>query len=185
MSTVFIGGSRRVGRLSEVIREKLDSIIERGLRVVVGDANGSDRAVQSFLAEKGYQDVVVYCMGKACRNNVGKWPVRAIEGAGKRGFDYYALKDAEMARDADCGLMIWDGKSKGTLLNVQRLVEIGKSVVVYLSSDRKCRTIRTEYDLKTLIDRCSSSERQRLSGLLDQGPEQTVLFPTMRRALPK
>jgi hypothetical protein len=90
MSTVFIGGSRRVGRLNSIIRAKLDSIVERGLHVVVGDANGSDRAVQSFFAEKRYREVVVYCMENACRNNVGGWPVRAIGAAGKRGFEYYA-----------------------------------------------------------------------------------------------
>lgn len=83
MNTVFIGGSRRVGRLNDVIRAKLESIVERGLHVVVGDANGSDRAVQSFFAEKRYRDVVVYCMEKACRNNVGEWPVRSVEAGGE------------------------------------------------------------------------------------------------------
>src|SRR5436309_2547989 len=131
MSTVFIGGSRRVRRLNSVVRARLDNIVERGLRVVIGDANGGDRAVQAFLAEKGHKEVVVYCMDSACRNNVGRWPMHAVEGAGKRGFDYYSTKDAEMAREADCGFMIWDANSKGTLLNIRRLVDAGKPVVVY------------------------------------------------------
>jgi adenine-specific DNA-methyltransferase len=124
-------------------------------------------------------------MGNACRNNVGGWPVHVVEAAGRRGFEYYALKDAEMAREADCGLMIWDGKSKGTLLNVHRLIEFGKPVVVYFSPSRECRTIKTQADLRVLLSQCPQSERRRLSGLLELGPEQATLFPAMAHALPK
>jgi hypothetical protein len=176
MSTVFIGGSRRVGRLNSVIRGRLDNIVERGLRVVIGDAKGGDRVVQAFLAEKGHQEVVVYCMEDDCRNNVGGWPVHSVEAAGKRGFDYYSVKDAEMAREADCGFMIWDANSKGTLMNIRRLVEAGKPVVVYLSPDRECRTIRTTADLSDLLSKCSRSDRQSLSRLVDVTSEQATLF---------
>jgi hypothetical protein len=108
MTTVFIGGSRRIGRLNGVIRARIDDIVERGLRVVIGDANGSDRAVQAFLAEKGHKNAVVYCMEGICRNNVGGWPVCVVQGAGERGFGYYALKDAEMAgceSQKECGAL--------------------------------------------------------------------------------
>lgn len=177
MNTVFVGGSRRLGRLNTAIRARLDNIVARGLRVVIGDANGGDRAVQAFLAEKGHKEVVVYCMEDACRNNLGGWPVRAIKAAGERGFDYYSLKDAEMARDADCGFMLWDAKSKGTLVNIRRLVDAGKPVVVYFSPARKFRTVRTNADLTDLVSNCSQAVRQRLSGLLDEAAEQVTLFP--------
>ncbi len=177
MSTVFVGGSRRLGRLNSVLRARLGNIMERGVNVIVGDANGSDRAVQAFLADKGYRKVVVYCMESGPRNNIGGWPVRVVAAAGKRGFAYYSVKDAEMARDADCGLMIWDAKSKGTLVNIKRLVDAGKPVVVYFSPDRKYRTVRTRADLTTLVSSCSQTERQRLSGLLGESPEQVTLFP--------
>jgi hypothetical protein len=162
--------------LNGVIRSRLDNIVERQLRVVIGDANGADRAVQVFLAERGYKDVVIYCMEGGCRNNLGGWPIRAIEAAGKRGFDYYTVKDAEMAHDADCGFMIWDAKSRGTLVNVGRLIELGKPVVVYLSSDRKCRTVRTRDDLTDLVSHCSQADRQRLSELLGEVSAQATLF---------
>ena len=113
METVFISGSRKLGRLNAAIRERLDAIVDRGFRVVIGDASGSDRAVQSFLAERHHRNVLVHCMGSGCRNNVGAWPVHSVSGRGKRGFQYFALKDAEMAHEADYGLMIWDGKSRG------------------------------------------------------------------------
>lgn len=178
MSTVFIGGSRRLGRLNSVIRARLTNIVERGLRVVVGDANGGDRAVQAFLAEMGHTEVVVYCMEAGCRNNIGGWPVRVIKAAGERGFDYYSLKDAEMARNADCGFMIWDAKSKGTLVNIRRLVALGKPVVVYFSPDRECKTVRTKTDLTDLVSNCSQAARQRLSGLIGEASEQVTLFPS-------
>jgi len=177
MSTVFIGGSRRLGRLNSVIRARLENIVTRGLRVVIGDANGGDRAVQTFLAERDHADVTVYCMEAGCRNNVGEWPVRVIKAAGERGFAYYTLKDAEMAREADCGFMIWDGKSKGTLVNVLRLLDSGKPIVIYFSPDRKCHTVRNKTDLTELLRRCSQANRQRLSGLLSRESKQVVLFP--------
>ena len=176
MSTVFIGGSRRLGRLNSIIRARLENIVKRGLRVVIGDANGGDRAVQTFLTDKGHEEVVVYCMEAGCRNNVGRWPVRTVKAAGERGFDYYSLKDAEMARVADCGFMIWDAKSKGTFVNMQRLVELGKPVVVYFLPHRKCRTVRTKADLADLVNNCAPEDRQRLSGLLNEGSEQVTLF---------
>lgn len=150
MSVVFIGGSRRLSRLNEVIRGRLDNIIERNHAVIIGDANGGDRAVQSYLAQRGYRSVTVYCTNADCRNNIGQWPVRSIAASGQRGFDFYALKDAAMAADAECGFMLWDGNSKGTLFNIRRLLAAGKPVVVYLATNHTCHTIRHEADLALL-----------------------------------
>ncbi|MCH7915678.1 MAG: hypothetical protein IH856_22025 [Deltaproteobacteria bacterium] len=176
MSTVFIGGSRRLGRLNDVIRERLDNIVERGLRVVIGDANGSDRAVQAFLSEKKHEDVIVYCMEGTCRNNIGGWPTEEVTASGERGFDYYALKDAEMARKADCGFLIWDGKSKGTLFNVFRLIDSHKPAVVYFSLSKQCSTIRSRDDLIALLDRCPTHDRRRLLATLGKSVDQVALF---------
>lgn len=176
MSTVFIGGSRRLGRLNDVIRERLDNIVQRRHRVVVGDANGGDRAVQAFLSEKKHEDVVVYCMEGKCRNNIGGWPTQEVTASGERGFDYYALKDAVMARKADCGFLIWDGKSKGTLFNILRLIDADKPAVVYFSLDKQCSTIRTRDDLVALLDRCPAHDRRRLLATLGQSLNQSALF---------
>lgn len=48
-STVFIGGSRRISRLNDMIRERLDLIVNKKLQVLLGDANGADKAVQAYL----------------------------------------------------------------------------------------------------------------------------------------
>jgi predicted Rossmann fold nucleotide-binding protein DprA/Smf involved in DNA uptake len=47
MTKVFIGGSRAVSRLSEPVLARLDRrTIAKGLSVVIGGANGADKAVQ-------------------------------------------------------------------------------------------------------------------------------------------
>lgn len=173
-SVVFIGGSRRLSRLNAVIRGRLDNIIERGHSVLIGDANGGDRAVQAYLAERGYQAVTVYCTDGKCRNNVGRWPVRAVEATNQRGFDYYALKDAAMAADADCGFMLWDGESKGTLFNIRRLLSTGKPVVVYLSTDHDCHTLRCEAELAALASLPAAATRQQRIG--SNRESQSALF---------
>ncbi len=150
MSTVFVGGSRRLSRLNDIIRGRLGNRIARGHAVLVGDAKGSDRAVQAYFAERNDPNVTVYCTNGECRNNVGGWPVRAIRATRERGFDFYALKDSAMAADAECGFMLWDGQSRGTLANVRRLVDLGKPVDVSLASSRTCLKIRTPSDLASL-----------------------------------
>jgi len=115
MTTIFIGGSRAVSRLNALVVEKLDDFVHRQCMILVSDANGADKAVQRHLASRGYEHVTVYCM-EHCRNNLGNWPARQVAPPSARvGFAYYAAKDLAMARDAKCGMMLWDGKSKGTL----------------------------------------------------------------------
>ena len=178
MSVVFIGGSRRLSRLNSVIRGRLDNIMERKNAVIIGDANGGDRAVQAYLAERGYRSVTVYCTNADCRNNVGRWPVRSVEATNQRGFDYYALKDAAMAADAECGFMLWDGKSKGTLFNIRRLLAAGKPVVVYLAADHACHTIRHDAELAALAPPSTVATRQQPA---DGNPAgQGSLFPGAR-----
>src|SRR5437660_9634540 len=79
MTTVFLSGSRTITRLNDSIRNRLKNIVDQGLNVVVGDANGADKAVQTYLAATHYQKVIVFCAGRVCRNNIGNWPVRNID----------------------------------------------------------------------------------------------------------
>lgn len=72
MTNVFIGGSRAISNLNDVIREQLDNLMSKRCMVLIGDANGADKAVQKHFAEKRYQNVIVFCM-EHCRNNVGGW----------------------------------------------------------------------------------------------------------------
>ena len=62
-------------------------MIEKGFQVLVGDANGADKA-ERYLAAKSYPNVLVHCMKDHCRNNVGHWPTREVDAPrGTRGFE--------------------------------------------------------------------------------------------------
>ncbi len=163
MSKVFIGGSRRISRLDEQVRRRIDRIVEKRLPVLVGDANGADKAVQEHLRGKGYDLVEVFCSGASCRNNVGGWPVRAVPVDGKRrGFAFYATKDRAMAEEAAFGLMLWDGESVGTLMNVLRLVRSRTKVVVYIHPDIECVELKGDDGWKQLAARCTPDVREKV-----------------------
>jgi hypothetical protein len=75
---VFIGGSRAVSKLNAAIRGLVDDLINRGCTILIGDANGADKAVQQYLAGRQYAHVVAFCMEK-CRNNIGNRPTRNVD----------------------------------------------------------------------------------------------------------
>jgi hypothetical protein len=98
-----------------------------------------------------------------CRNNVGNWPTREVAAPrGAKGFDYYSLKDRAMAETAEYGLMLWDGKSKGTVNNVVSLSRDHKPVVVYVAPTKQFRTIRTSDDLRDLLAQGDSNSVERI-----------------------
>lgn len=135
---VFIGGSRRLTRLPDDVISQLDRIIESRLPILIGDASGADKAVQIYLCERNYPNVTVFHSGKKWRNNVGNWSTEQVEPpTKKRDYNYYAAKDKRMADEADCGLAIWDGKSKGTLHQIQRLRSQDKKVLVYAANVKR------------------------------------------------
>ena len=155
MKKVFLGGSRHVRALNEVIRKRLDDVINKELFVFIGDANGADKAMQTYLADRQYKNVLVFCAGRDCRNNIGSWETRKIISDRKeKDFKFYTAKDTVMSEEADYGLMLWDGKSKGTLNNILNLLEQEKQVAVYFSPKKNFHDIRSRNDLKTLLMQC-------------------------------
>jgi adenine-specific DNA-methyltransferase len=82
----------------------------------------------------------------------------------RRDFAFYASKDEEMAKDADVGFMIWDGKSFGTLANAFRLIDQGKKVVIIVSSEEtSVTTIRSQADWSRFVSNCAPDLRERLA----------------------
>ena len=152
MKSVFIAGSRAVSRLNKNVTERLDNIVKQQFTVLVGDANGADKAVQRHLAKQRYRNVLVYCM-ESCRNNVGDWPIRQHSAApnAKRDRNYFGIKDAAMASDANCGFMLWDGRSKGTLTNIINLLNADKKVLLYISPQKSFFTLSTFKDLSDAL----------------------------------
>lgn len=157
MSTIFIGGSRHVSRLPSLAKERLNNVIGSGFDVIVGDANGADKAVQRHLVDAAYEKVTVFCSGNRCRNNLGNWRTQNISSpTATKGFQFYAAKDREMARLADFGLMIWDGKSPGTVLNVLRLIQAGKKAVLLKAKEKEATTFKTVADWKAFLLHCDA-----------------------------
>jgi hypothetical protein len=147
MTAVFVGGSRHVSHLPASVKKRLDRITSENLRVVVGDANGVDKAVQKHLADEAYRNVLVFCSGNAPRNNLGHWQTNAIPAAtGRKDFQYFAVKDRAMAETADYALMVWDGKSAGTILNILRMARASKIAVLYDIPNQEFITFRSTAD---------------------------------------
>jgi DNA-binding phage protein len=158
MNTVFIGGSRHISRLPIEAKGRLKKMLDSRLLILVGDAKGADTAVQEYLRENSYENVIVYCSGTRCRNNVGNWQARNINvSTEETGYHYYAAKDREMARDAEFGYMIWDGKSPGTMLNILRLVNGGKKAVLLDASTKQTVNFKTRADWNVFITKCSET----------------------------
>ncbi|HVT46825.1 MAG TPA: hypothetical protein VHD57_03480 [Vicinamibacterales bacterium] len=167
MTKVFIAGSRQITRLPAEVKTRVDAMIDKGFQILVGDANGADEAVQSYLAEKAYPNVVVHCMERHCRNNVGQWPMHEVPGPkGARGFDFYSAKDRVMADAAEYGLMLWDGKSKGTINNVVNLSRDRKPVVVYVAPKKQFLTVKAFNDLGRVLAQGDTEDVERLVSAL-------------------
>ena len=163
MTTVFISGSRRIGRLNREVRNRLQNILDQHLSVIVGDANGADRAIQKYLHEKQYEPVTVFCSGDNCRNNVGSWQVSKVQvKSGRNGRDFYTQKDKEMAKIADYGFVLWDGKSPGSYENVMELLKRNKKALVYFSPQKAFVNISTLDDAQKLLGGCDPISQEQI-----------------------
>jgi len=130
---IFISGSISIKKLPKFAIEKLDSIIKREYFVLIGDAKGADSIVQKYLKKKNYKNVLVYYAGNKIRNNFGNWDTcQIVSKNNEKGRQLYTLKDIEMANDADFGLMIWDGRSEGTLNNISMMKSKNKRFFVII-----------------------------------------------------
>lgn len=160
MPTIFIGGSRNVPHLPPTLCLRLDNIVAAGHGIVVGDADGADTAVQSHFRARGYDRLTVFSSGDIPRNNVGRWPTcRVAVPKGVRGFAFHAAKDREMAGIADFGLMIWDGASPGTILNVLRLVAGGRPCVLCDLARQETATVRSVERWRDIFECCAPAVR--------------------------
>lgn len=145
---VFISGSIKIKEIPVCAIQKIDNIITRNLQVIIGDAKGIDSLVQKYLLMKSYHNVMVYYAGDKLRNNFGDWPTKQMQSNNnEKGRDLFTLKDIQMAEDADFGLMIWDGESKGTLSNIKEMKERNKRFFVVMKN-----VLVLDKDLDTIIN---------------------------------
>lgn len=136
---VFISGSRSFTNLPKDFKESIEWLVElESYEFLVGDCAGTDLLVQQLLYSMHCKDVTVYCSGNYPRNFNGSvvwhrnclgFPKPKVEDEGL--VEYYALKDIRMSRDCDKALVLWNGSSKATKNNIDRLKEMGKKVVLF------------------------------------------------------
>ena len=83
---------------------------------------------------------------------------------------------------ATVGLMLWDGQSRGTLMNVLRLADRNKLVVVYVQPRKSFVDVRTHSDLSALLAELDRETAKRLhadaaaEGLAQGVADQPALF---------
>lgn len=164
MNKVFIAGSRKISRLNETLYERLENIIKKDYLVLVGDANGADKAIQKYLKDKHYNNVRIFCSGYKCRNNIGDWNVENVDVPNNvSGLKFYMEKDKKMAENADYGFMLWDGQSAGTLSNVLELLKRDKKVLVYFSPEKSFIKISNISDVHSLIEKCDKESIEKIN----------------------
>ena len=117
MTKVLISGSRSITELPLAAIESINRIMELKFQIIIGDADGVDNLVQKYLREKEYGRVHVFYAkfnGSGRSRNTNKFTAFGIKGN-------YSDRDKRMCEIADYGLAIWDGKSRGTKANIDRV----------------------------------------------------------------
>lgn len=113
--------------------------------------------IQVVLNNIKYNDVKVYANNGKARNNIGNWKIKNVQVDKKlKGFEYYSKKDEVMAKEADYGFMIWNGKSRGTLNNMINLRSAKKEILLYFTPLNKFYYINTDEKLKDIVFSCEN-----------------------------
>lgn len=160
MQTVFIAGSMSISRLHQKVKDRIHKIVTSNLNIIVGDADGADKSVQEYLHICQANKVTIYCTGGTPRNNVAEWSVHEVYSKAKSGSRaYFIAKDLEMARNSDCGLMIWDCKSTGTLSNIIELLRQKKKSVVFVNKNKDFVIVSNKAGLDHLLTFMSDRAR--------------------------
>lgn len=130
---VVLAGSIGVIRLPDSAKKYLLGLIARQTEFLVGDAAGADSAFQEFLQTHEYRFVEVFFSGESVRNNAGKWTAKRVESGLKAvGHAMHTAKDQAMVSHASAGVLLWDSKSVGTVVNLISLLAQGKRVTFFM-----------------------------------------------------
>ena len=161
--SVFISGSKRLfinekdegneWQLPATVRKRLDELVSGGEDILIGDCWGVDSYVQEYLRTSRYKKVTVYVSGSKgrTRNNAGKWEEKHFRTQGRTAYSYRIEKDFRMAEDAEYGIAVWNGESKGTFTNMAYLVAQGKTVQLYFIPKNSWINISSVEDLRPFV----------------------------------
>ncbi|MCJ0929334.1 hypothetical protein [Acinetobacter lwoffii] len=158
VTKIFIAGSISIQMLDESVTKRINKMIDQGYEIILGDADGIDKAVQEYLNSKNYDKVTVYHSGKKPRNNLGNWHTNSVITEYKFGTRaFFTAKDLVLANDADIGVMLWDKQSTGTLKNIIELINQRKKVTVFLQQERKFQRVYNTDELLLITQKMSES----------------------------
>jgi len=159
MTVVFISGSRTIPHLPPEAQERIDNMVDNGLRIVVGDSErGVDSKVASYLFARRYSNVAIYSIHSTSRIRrlLPEWSLQLITPdvparqdkngniTNRRKLETY--KDRAMCDVCNFGLVIWQDTytnprfgqtsvSAGSLRNTVQLLLAGKPVTMYHRSE--------------------------------------------------
>ncbi len=142
---VFISGSSKTQfkdsgyyrkSLDKRLKSEIDSYIDNGNKILIGEAPGIDRQAQNYLKKKGYKNVVVYTTGDKPRYLADKsWKIKKVDPKDYEPGtpEFLRQKDIAMTNDANKGLavVLENGGAGATRNNVQRLINQNKDVKVF------------------------------------------------------
>jgi len=158
-AVVFLSGSLALRKLDPAFTAKLDNLIARDCHLLLGDANGTDKAIQQYLLKHDHWNATIYRSWKAV-NNLGDWPEQLVSIHKQRwSFGFNDRKGEAMARAADCGLMLWDGAHRLTLNHARYLLEQGKPVLFYAAQTKQFTRMATPADLGRFLQQHESTSR--------------------------
>ena len=157
----FLGGSQTIIELPEEARETIDKYLNGNSFFLVGDCKGVDTLFQQYLKDKDYRRVKVYVSGNEVRNNVGNYEVVHISAADKNkdAFSFYKAKDYAMADVADSAIMVWDGRSAGTFLNIVDMASMHKPTELFIKDHPGKIVIEKTEDIMVLLDEINAEKR--------------------------
>ena len=159
---VFIGGPLKIKTLKPDVISKLNSIIKKKYKVLIGDDNGIDKTIQNYFLNRKYENVEIFSVNEF-RNNLGGWKSNIIKVETKvKNREYYAIKDRKMAEIADVGFMIWNKKSQGTLNNILNLLILEKKVCLFIHQESKLVLLKEIKDLESIVNAENSIELMEL-----------------------
>ena len=134
VNSVFISGSIAIKKLPFQVQESIQTMIDKKMTILVGDAPGIDTLVQDLCNKQEYVDVIVYTITSSPRYKANKGFQEKSIFVGqeiKKERERQTYKDKAMSEDSIFSLVVWDGSSKGSYANILRALGSHKKVKVY------------------------------------------------------
>ena len=133
-NSVFISGSIAIKKLPSQVEQSIQTMIDKHMTILVGDAPGIDTLVQDMCDRQQYLNVIVYTITSSPRYKANKdFQEKSIfvDQQIKKERERQTYKDKAMSQDSTFSLVIWDGASKGSYANILRALASQKKVKVF------------------------------------------------------